>query len=839
MTVTEEMAPTQDSALTPDSAPGLPTGNRAILPILARAEDIPLFQPGRRDALIRWTVIGLTFFLYVLNCGSFGLWDPWETHYGEVTRTMYETYDWVNPWWGYRTQIGTEPSGGEWFYSKPVYIFWSELTFLKLIGFTDWAFRLPQALLGASMCSAMYLALERIVNRRVALIGLAVTALSPFVYMISRQAQTDNPFLATLTIGLAFIATAVFGKREDSTPRGFGWATLGFFGFLLLNVIPQLVIISTDLFQADAGHGLSGPAAWGEVIQQNGVYHLLFYVPVFVAILVSIALPLWRQKQTPEGWDLAFRDRWLRKYLLLCGMMLFAQATYAKGLLGFMLPGAILVIYLAVSRQWKLVGALELARGVPLFFLTVLPWYVAMFCRHGMPYYQRFFIHDHFNRVGAGVHQIDTGTFEYFVEWLGYGLFPWSALAPLALIAAVTSIRADADLPPNATPEQAHRGAVQHWKAFLFCWFLVSFLVFTGSSTRFHHYILPGVPALTVLIAFLLDELLDDARQRARLVLVAALLIFAAVAYNLAGDYQNLRNLFTYKYDRPMPEFMPFDWNANIKWPQDGLPVTTWATSPFGKHVGPMVANLLTVGWFQFDRFIPIVSGLGGLSLLLLVWHRVRRLGLWLLAATAALTAFWSLNHYMPSLAPHWSQKYLFEAYYEDCHLHPNAPAIDEAYTPLLTRAGLGFIPEFLDARPKRVCEEDIVSWLITWRGETFYSNNEIRPLNKATQLEPYLKEFNRGKNFYALLERGRLSGFESKVKAESKKLRDQKVAGYEKIRDWDCELISNDSAYFELAKCKLEEGDLPEPKAAKPAKTRPAPKAEKDDEGSSPNPSF
>ena len=137
------------------------------------------------------------------------------------------------------------------------------------------------------------------------------------------------------------------------------------------------------------------------------------------------------------------------------------------------------------------------------------------------------------------------------------------------------------------------------------------------------------------------------------------------------------------------------------------------------------------------------------------------------------------------------------------------------------------------------MCEEDIVSWLITWRGETFYSNNEIRPLNKATQLEPYLKEFNHGKNFYALLERGRLSGFESKVKAESKKLRDQKVAGYEKIRDWDCELISNDSAYFELAKCKLEEGDLPEPKAAKPAKTRPAPKAEKDDEGSSPNPSF
>ena len=50
---------------------------------------------------------------------------------------------------------------------------------------------------------------------------------------------------------------------------------------------------------------------------------------------------------------------------------------------------------------------------------------------------------------------------------------------------------------------------------------------------------------------------------------------------------------------------------------------------------------------------------------------------MWLLTAAALLTAFWSLNYYMPSLAPHWSQKYLFESYYEDCHLHPNPPAIE------------------------------------------------------------------------------------------------------------------------------------------------------------------
>ena len=821
-------------------APPAASARCEVLPILRDPATIPEFVQGRSDRWIRWLAIGATFVLYVLNAGSFGLWDPWETHYGEVARTMFESYDWVNPWWGYRTQIGSEPIGGEWFYSKPIYIFWSELTFLKLIGLTEWAFRLPQALLGASMCAAIYLALERIASRRMALIALAVTALSPFVYMVSRQAQTDNPFVATLTIGLCFFAVAIFGKRQPLTPRGFFWATLGFIAFMTLNVVPQLVIISTDLFQAGAGQGMSGLAAWGDIVQQNGVYHLLFYLPVFAALLVSVLRPVWRQHRSEVGWDLAFCDRWLRKYMLLCGFMLLAQATYAKGLLGFMLPGAVILVYLAVSRQWRLLTRFELARGIPLFFLTVLPWYVAMFCRHGLPYYQRFFIHDHFNRVGAGVHQIDTGTFEYFIEWLGYGLFPWSALAPLALIAAVTTIRAERDVAEDAQADAVTAATVQHWKAFLFSWFLIAFLVFTASSTRFHHYILPGVPALTVLIAFLIHDALDDRRPQARLLMFLGLLVFAAVVANLIGDYQNLRNLFTYKYDRPLPENLPLDFNGVVKWPQDPVPAQTWAESPFGRNVGPMVANILNIQWFRFDTFIPVAAALGGVAMLLFLWQRLRRAALWLMTATAALTAFWALNHYMPSLAPHWSQKYLFEAYYGDCHLHPNPPAIDEAYTPLLTRAGLGFIPEFLESRPKRVCNEDIVSWLITWRGETFYSNNEIRPLNKATQLEPYLKEFNRGKNFYALLERGRLAGFESKVKAESKKLRDAKTAGFDKIKDWDCRLISNDSAYFELAKCMLEEGDPGDIKpSTKPAKSRAATKPDKDDETSSPNPSF
>ncbi|MSP90836.1 MAG: phospholipid carrier-dependent glycosyltransferase [Myxococcales bacterium] len=836
----------------PDSPPGArpsvaPFPNVAPLPsvaLLMDPADVPLFSPSRTDRLWRWGVIGAIYLLYLLNCGSFGLWDPWETHYGEVTRNMVETFDWVNPWWGYQRKIGAEPIAGEWFYSKPIYIFWAECTFVRLIGLTDWALRLPQALLGASMAAATYLALERILSRTHAVYATLVVALSPFVYMVSRQAQTDMPFVATLTIGMWLVAVGFFGRRQPLTDRGFGFATLLWLGFALLNLGPQFAIIATDLYDPSAGAALEGLPALLERIQQNGAWHVAFYAPVAMVILLSVVVPVWRQRRQPVGWDDAFKDRWVRRYFLLAGYMLFAQATYSKGLLGFLLPSALLVLYFATTRTWGLLGRAELARGIPLFFVTVSPWYVAMFCRHGMPYYNRFFIHDHFNRVGAGVHQIDTGTFEYFVKWLGYGLFPWSALIPAALLGVVGFVRAERLAAGRADPVAFEAAAVGHVRVLGFLWFLFAFFLFTLSSTRFHHYILPGVPAIGTLVGlWLVDQRRSD-QLASRVGAVLGLGIFVAVLANLVGDYQNLRNLFTYKYDRPLPESMPIDWAAAALWPSDANPIVPWAGSPFARHVGPMVAQVLSISWFRWDTFWPIAGGAAGAGLLLLVWRPLRGAGMVVLTASAALVAFWALNWYMPTLAPHWSQKYLFEAYYEDCSLHPNPPLVDEAFTPLVRRMGLGFIADALDAKPKRVCREDVVSWLITWRGETYYSNNEIRPLNKATQLTPYLKEMNRGKKFYTLLERGRTSGFESKLKAESRKLRDDGDAGFVAIKDWTVDLISNDSAYFVMARCTpvADDGKDPPPSAKPRGAARPLralPTLPLLDRASSPNPSF
>jgi hypothetical protein len=48
-----------------------------------------------KDWHLRLGVILLSILVFFPGLGDFGLWDPWEVHYGEVGRSMVERGDWI------------------------------------------------------------------------------------------------------------------------------------------------------------------------------------------------------------------------------------------------------------------------------------------------------------------------------------------------------------------------------------------------------------------------------------------------------------------------------------------------------------------------------------------------------------------------------------------------------------------------------------------------------------------------------------------------------------------------------------------------------------------------
>lgn len=630
----------------------------------------------------RWWRLGLLAFLcllYLPGLGAFGLWDPWEVHYGEAGRQVLERRDWLSPWWGSHWHAPDAAAEGEYFFSKPILQLWAMALGVQFFGHTAFAIRLGTALLAILGVMSAYIAGERVWNRRVGLLFALVLATSPFYAMLSRQAQTDMPFVSLMAAALFFFMAALFGRDQAKEAPRAQWALLWtgaavFTAWQLQIITIALLDYRQDLATYDA---------------------LLRYGPIqALAYIAALGLLFHRWRTRGE------RNRQTLRLYLFYGLI--ALATLAKGLLGFLLPGAIILTFILVQRDWRLLQKVELWRGTAFTLIIGLPWYSGMLARHGGiggEFWTRFIIHDHFRRLAAGVHQIDTGTFEHFLRWLGYGLFPWIGLLPIAML-EVFRYRAR-----EAKP------LIVNARIFLFLWALIAFALFTASSTKFHHYIFPAIPPLAALAALSIDDLLRGTVKLEFKPLLLTIAVGSAlvIGLDLWLDPQNLKNLFTYRYDR-LWDAAAWDWRFR----QAILPAVL---------VGALGVALL---------FTPPAA-------------KLRRAGLGALGASTLGFTLWLLHGYMPAITPSWSQQGLWDVYYSRCTPIPSPP----------------------NAHPlKRYCEEPVISYRLNWRGETFFTQNEIVPIRSDDEWAHFL-EMNDGACFYAIMDNGRTRAFIDAVPAE------------------------------------------------------------------------
>jgi 4-amino-4-deoxy-L-arabinose transferase-like glycosyltransferase len=193
-----------------------------------------------------------------------------------------------------------------------------------------------------------------------------------------------------------------------------------------------------------------------------------------------------------------------RRWMLLAWAAL-ALAVLSKGIVALVLTGGTLVLYSLLTRDWSPWRRFEFARGLPLFLLIAVPWFVAMTLTN--PEFPRFFfIHEHFERFLTTVHRrVEPAWF--FIPILLLGALPWTTMALQALPQA---------WPKRAMPEfQARR--------FLLLWCVVVFGFFSVSGSKLPSYILPLFPALALLLA-------DSLNRISRRALLGHLSFVAAVA---------------------------------------------------------------------------------------------------------------------------------------------------------------------------------------------------------------------------------------------------------------------------------------------------------------------
>ena len=708
-------------------------------------------EPGLRVALATAAFAALLFVPYL---GAVGLWDPWETHYGEVGREMVQRRDYVFPFWE-----------NAWFFSKPPLTMWMQALGMQVVGtlrsegalglYTEWGMRLPFALLSIAAVALLSLAVARVVNTRAGLATGFVLATMPLYFLLTRQTVTDTPFVTTLVCAMA---CALIGQLDSTTRHRTAW-WYAFYVFLGLSTLAK---------------GLLGVGLPAVIL----VLYALFAVVPYDAASLEAHL------------------RWVLKRSV--------RAEVREGTR----PMPVL---------WAQLYSMRLGTGILVFALVAVPWYLVLCLFQGVDdegklFWYRFFIHDHLNRLSAGVHTTTPGgSFVYFIEQGGFAIFPWVALVPGAF-ALVSRLR-----PRSADKADQLALIASLWVAF-------SFLLLGSSATKFHHYVFPILPGLAILLALFVDRLWQEGIAPHTMSLVFGLVLFVLVGHDLAHNPKDFTDLFVYNYDRPYPVELVTKpiamFSSRPLWQGDLLALVLFAVggylalgafpakanaSPVSRAVAllclglagalvvplatsgsvaatPVVggALMLVGGWVAWQAwraddasrtglwvftaglwmvgFIALFRGVrgsaasdsllkslsepvnvkmalgflftvaGGLATVAaLLRQRVMLYGtFWMLAASFALWFNW--GHWV-DLSHQWTQRDLFWRYYA-----------------------------------QRQPGEPIAAYLMNWRGETFYSRNTVKQIRETPKLRPFVDQPGRE---WALVEINRLGVLRQNVGTE------------------------------------------------------------------------
>jgi 4-amino-4-deoxy-L-arabinose transferase-like glycosyltransferase len=195
-----------------------------------------------------------------------------------------------------------------------------------------------------------------------------------------------------------------------------------------------------------------------------------------------------------------------------------ALATLTKGLMGFLVTGAVMFLWLLIFNQWKRLRPFYLPTGALLFLALAAPWHVLAAMRNET-WAHRYIVSEHILRYLTPAAS-RPGPWHYYIWIVLVGLIPWVGFLWPAVRDAVRGGWA-------RRKENADAGFLVTWVTFIF-------LFFTINHSKLPPYILPIFPALAVLIGAWLGPALRDnnaARLRFGLRVFAFVCGFLAVAF--------------------------------------------------------------------------------------------------------------------------------------------------------------------------------------------------------------------------------------------------------------------------------------------------------------------
>jgi len=214
---------------------------------------------------------------------------------------------------------------------------------------------------------------------------------------------------------------------------------------------------------------------------------------------------------------LALREGAPSRRLLVLAWACAALGVLAKGLIGIVLPGLVLVLWLLALRQARTILRLLSPPGVAVFLLIAAPWFVLVQERYpGFLHF--FFVYQHFERYTAGGFNNAEPWWFYLAVLFALAL-PWSLWLVRARLAARTTERIDG----------------RAWRTLMWVWLAVVVAFFSLPQSKPVGYVMPALFPLAFLIAEPALAAWQGGRTAARRTVAASLGLAVAICLVALG----------------------------------------------------------------------------------------------------------------------------------------------------------------------------------------------------------------------------------------------------------------------------------------------------------------
>ena len=177
-----------------------------------------------------------------------------------------------------------------------------------------------------------------------------------------------------------------------------------------------------------------------------------------------------------------------RTYYFYIAYACAGLAVLTKGPIGLLLPGLVILVFLAAARDLSALRRICIPTGLLVFAAVCAPWYAYMYFAHGADFVNTF----------LGIHNVLRATVSEHAKWdvwyfyLGIyflGMFPWSFALPLSIWRAWRV-----------------RPMIDTRTLFLLVWAIVVPVFFQFMATKYPTYSFPAFLPTAILTACLLAK---------------------------------------------------------------------------------------------------------------------------------------------------------------------------------------------------------------------------------------------------------------------------------------------------------------------------------------------